>query len=60
MARPKRIKIYLNGKEVGTGVLSEDEKAVENVRLHPHIPEADRERILEDRKLKVQERRKNA
>jgi hypothetical protein len=57
MARPKRIKIYLNGQEVGTGVLSEDEKTVESIRLHNHIPEEDRERILHDRELKVRERR---
>lgn len=59
MARPKRIKIYLNGSEVGTGILSEDGKNVENVRFHPDIPEKDRERLMHDRELKVQERRRN-
>jgi hypothetical protein len=60
MARPKRIKIYLNGSEVGTGILSEDEKHVENIRFHPDIPEKDREKLLHERELKVQERRKDA
>lgn len=60
MARPKRIKIYLNGNEVGTGILTEDEKTVENIRFHPHIPEQDREKLLHERELKVQERNKNA
>lgn len=60
MARPKRIKIYLNGSEVGTGMLSDDEKSVENIRFHPDIPEKDREKLLRERNLKVQERRRDA
>lgn len=57
MARSKRIKIFLNGKEVGTGVLSEDEKTVESIRFHPQISENDRERLLSDRNMKLEERR---
>lgn len=59
MARSKRIRIYLNGNEVGTGILSDDEKSVENIRLHSHIPERDREKLLRDRELKVQERNRD-
>lgn len=59
MARSKRIRIYLNGHEVGTGILSEDEKTVESVRLHSHIPEKDRAKLLSDRSIKVEERKKN-
>lgn len=54
----KRVRIYLDGREVGTGVLSPDEKQVAEVRFHPQIPEQDRERLLDDRNMKLQERRK--
>jgi hypothetical protein len=40
--------------------LSDDEKSVENIRFHPDIPEKDREKLLRERDLKVQERRRNA
>ena len=53
----KRVRIYLNGTEVGTGVLSPDESAVESIRFHPDIPEQDRERLLHDRELKVTEKK---
>lgn len=59
MARSKRIRIFLNGNEVGTGVLSDDEKTVESIRFHPHIPEKDRERLLSDRNMKLEERRRD-
>lgn len=58
MARTKRIRIYLNGNEVGTGILSDDEKTVESIRIHPHIPEKDRDQLLNDRSLKVEEQKK--
>jgi hypothetical protein len=55
----KRIRVFLNGREVGTGELSADEKTVENIRFNPHIDPKDREKLLHDRELKVQERRQN-
>lgn len=54
----KRVRIYLSGREVGTGVLSQDEKQVESIRFHPNIPEQDREKLLHDRELKVREKKR--
>lgn len=55
----KRIRVFLNGREVGTGELSNDEKTVERIRFHPDIDPKDRDKLLRERELKVQERKKN-
>lgn len=57
MARSRRVRIFLDGKEVGTGHLTDDGQSVDSVRFHPDIPEHERKRLLHDRELKLRERR---
>lgn len=60
MARSKRVRIFLDGQEVGTGHISDDGKTVDSVRFNPNIPEEDRARLIRDRELKLRERQKRS